>query len=82
MTQIAIFHLINMSQVDIVARKLSGQSVRMVCEVLGSSPGRACVFSSPVTGGDSVWVRAQAANCKATLVSSGMVLSRFRDESN
>ena len=50
-----------------------------VQEVLGSSPGGPCAFSSPVTSGGSVWVRAGAASSKGTVSS---VPSRFRDESN
>ena len=42
-----------------------------------------CAFSSPVIFGGSVWGRARAASSKRDcLVDSGMVPSRFGDESN
>ena len=55
-----------MSQLDSMARKLRGQSAR---EVLTSSAGRPCIFSSPLTFDGSVWVRAQGASSKGTLSS-------------
>ena len=46
---------------------------------LFSSPSRAmCAFSSPVTFGGSVWVRAMAASSKGTVSSE---LTRFRADS-
>ena len=50
-------------------------------EVLGSSPGRPCAFSSHVTFGGSVWVRAWAASSKGT-VSSVPAWFRADSETN
>ena len=52
-------------------------------EALGSSPGRATIFSSPVTFGGSVWVGARATSIKMCMSRcSSDVPSRFGDESN
>ena len=62
-----------------MARKLSGQSVRTVCERSWVRvPVGPCAFSSPVTFGGSVWVRAWAASSKG-IVSS--VPAWFRADS-
>ena len=50
-----------------MARLLSGQSARTVCErPWVRVPVGPCAFSSPVTFGGSVWVRARAASSKET----------------
>ena len=52
-------------------------------EALGSSPGRATIFSSPVTFSGSVWVRGRATSIKMCMSHcSSVVPSRFGDESN
>ena len=53
-----------------MARWLSGQSARTVCERSWIRvPVGPCAFSSPVTFGGSVWVRARAASSKETVSS-------------
>ena len=52
-------------------------------EALGSSPGRATIFSSPVTFGGSVWFAARATSIKRCMSRcSAVVPSGFGDESN
>ena len=59
-----------LSQVDRVARWLSGRSARTVCERSWVRvPVGPCAFSSPVTFGGSVWVHARAASSKGTVSS-------------
>ena len=68
-----------LSQVDPVARKLSGVSARTVCERSWVRvPVGPCAFSSSVIFGGSVLVRAQAASSKGTVSS---VLAWFRADS-
>ena len=52
-------------------------------EALGSSPGRATIFSSPVTFGGSVWFVARTTSIKKCISRcSSVVPSGFGEESN